>query len=62
MPLSGLAFTKDTSTDIENYYKSKKKLFQDALKNNKWPVNWFDQKKEKERKRQEKISKLYPKK
>ena len=44
----------------------KKKLFQDALKNNKWPVNWFDQKKEKEkekeRKRQEKISKLYPKK
>ena len=30
----------------------KKKLFQDALKNNKWPVNWFDQKKDKERKRQ----------
>jgi hypothetical protein len=25
-------------------------------------VNWFDDKKEKERKRQEKISKLYPKK
>jgi len=27
------AFTKDTSTDIENYYKSKKKLFQDAYEN-----------------------------
>ena len=40
----------------------KKKLFQDALKNNKWPVYLFDQKKEKERQRQEKISKLYPKK
>ena len=39
----------------------KKKLFQDALKNNKWPVNWFDQKKEKERKRQEKISKYIQK-
>ena len=43
----------------------KKKLFKDALKMNKWPVNWFDDKKklreEKERKRQEKIKKLYPK-
>ena len=29
----------------------KKKLFQDALKNNKWPVNWFDQKKEKEKRK-----------
>ena len=43
----------------------KKKLFKDALKNNKWQMNLFDQKKEKEqekeRKRQKKISKLYPK-
>ena len=40
----------------------KKKPFRDAFKINLWPVNWFDDKKEKERKRQEKISKLYPKK
>ena len=40
----------------------KKKLFQDALKMNRWPVHWFDQKKDKEKARQEKISKLYPKK
>ena len=40
----------------------KKKPFRDALKINRWPVNWFDDKKEKERKTQEKISKLYPKK
>ena len=40
----------------------KKKPFRDALKINRQPVNWFDDKKEKERKRQEKISKLYPKK
>ena len=38
----------------------KKKPFRDALKINQ-TVNWFDDKKEKERKRQEKISKLYPK-
>ena len=37
----------------------KKKLFQDALKNNKWPVNWFDQKKEKEKKKKEKDKKKY---
>ena len=42
-----------------------KKLFNERLKMNKWPVIWFDDKKklreEKERKRQEKIKKLYPK-
>ena len=27
----------------------KKKLFQAALKNNNWPVNWFDPKKDKEK-------------
>ena len=27
----------------------KKKLFVTALKMNKWPVNWFDQKKDKEK-------------
>lgn len=47
------------------FYLPKKKLFDAALRNNKWPVNWFDDKKklkeEKERKRQEKIKKLYPK-
>ena len=42
-----------------------KKLFNERLKMNKWPVNSVDDKKklreEKERKRQEKIKKLYPK-
>ena len=37
----------------------KKKLFDAALKNNKWPVNWFDTKKDKEKERKEKIAKLY---
>ena len=40
----------------------KKKIFQYALKMNRWPVHWFDQKKDKEKATQEKISKLYPKK
>ena len=40
----------------------KKKLFDAALKNNKWPVNWFDQKKDKEKERKERIAKLYPQK
>ena len=40
----------------------KKKLFDAALKNNKWPVNWLDQKKDKEKERKEKIAKLYPQK
>jgi len=40
----------------------KKEIFQYALKMNRWPVHWFDQKKDKEKARQEKISKLYPKK
>ena len=40
----------------------KKKIFQYALKMNRWPVHWFDQKKDKEKAKQEKISKLYPKK
>ena len=40
----------------------KKKIFQYALKMNRWPVHWFDQKKDKEKERQENIKKLYPKK
>ena len=44
----------------------KKELFNAALKNNKWPVNWFDDKKklkeEKEKERKERIAKLYPQK
>ena len=40
----------------------KKKIFQYALKMNRWPVHWFDQKKDKEKERQESIKKLYPKK
>ena len=40
----------------------KKKPFRDALKINRWLMNWFDDKKERKEKRQEKISKLYPKK
>ena len=38
----------------------KKKLFKYALKMNRWPVHWFDQKKDKEKERQERIKKLYP--
>ena len=40
----------------------KKKLFQAALKNNSWPVNWFDPKKDKEKERKNRIDRLYPKK
>ena len=40
----------------------KKKLFGAALKMNRWPVHWFDQKKDKEKERQDKIAKLYPQK
>ena len=40
----------------------KKKLFQAALKNNSWPVNWFDPKKDKEKERKDRIDRLYPKK
>ena len=40
----------------------KKKIFQYALKMNRWPVHWFDQKKDKEKERQKRIKKLYPKK
>ena len=40
----------------------KKKLFQAALKNNSWPVNWFDPKKDKEKERRDRIDRLYPKK
>ena len=37
----------------------KKKLFQDALKNNKWPVNWLTRKKKRKKKRKEKGKKKY---
>ena len=44
----------------------KKKLFKDALKMNKWPVNWWDEKVEARRKKEElrkkRIDSLYPKK
>ena len=44
----------------------KKKLFNDALKMNKWPVNWCDEKVEAKRKKEElrkkRIDSLYPKK
>ena len=40
----------------------KKKLFQAALKNNSWPMNWFDPKKDKEKERKDRIDRLYPKK
>ena len=32
------------------------------MKLNRWPVNWFDPKKDKEKERKDKIAKLYPKK
>ena len=40
----------------------KKKLFEAALKNNSWPVNWFAPKKDKEKERRDRIDRLYPKK
>ena len=40
----------------------KKKLFEAALKNNNWPVNWFDPKKDKEKERRDRVDRLYPKK
>ena len=40
----------------------KKKLFEAALKNNRWPVNWFDPKKDKEKERRDRVDRLYPKK
>ena len=44
----------------------KKELFQYALKMNRWPVNWWDEKVEekrnKEKLRKEKVAKLYPQK
>ena len=44
------------------FFIPKRKLFKAALKLNRWPVNWFDPKKDKEKERQERIKKLYPKK
>jgi len=32
------------------------------LKLNRWPVNWFDPKKDKEKERKDRIDRLYPKK
>ena len=40
----------------------KKKLFEAALKNNNWPVNWFDPKNDKEKERRDRVDRLYPKK
>ena len=44
----------------------KKKPFRDALKINRWPVNWFDDKKklkeDKEKERRDRVDRLYPKK
>ena len=43
-----------------------KKLFGERLKMNKWPVNWFDDKKklkeDKEKERRDRVDRLYPKK
>ena len=39
-----------------------KKLFGERLKMNKWPVNWFDPKKDKEKERRDRVDRLYPKK
>jgi len=33
-----------------------------ALKLNRWPVNWFDPKKDKEKERRDRVDRLYPKK
>ena len=37
-----------------------KEHFKSALKLNRWPVNWFNEKKDKEDERKERIQKLYP--
>jgi len=52
---------------IRRYFRlPRKKLWIAALKINRWPVNWWDEKVEARRKkeelRQERIKKLYPKK
>ena len=40
----------------------KKKLYVAALKLRRWPVNWFDPKKDKEKERRDRVDRLYPKK
>ena len=37
-----------------------KENFRVALKLNRWPVNWFNEKKDKEDERKKRIQKLYP--
>jgi len=37
-----------------------KEHFKSALKLNRWPVNWFNEKKDKEDERKRRIQKLYP--
>ena len=37
-----------------------KENFKYALRMNRWPVHWFDTKKEKEEKRKKRVQKLYP--
>ena len=39
-----------------------RKKFIPALKLNRWPVNWFDPKKDKEKERRDRVDRLYPKK
>ena len=40
----------------------KRKLYVAALKLRRWPVTWFDPKKDKEKERRDRVAKLYPKK
>jgi len=37
-----------------------KEKFKFALKLNRWPVNWFNEKKDKENERKKRIQRLYP--
>ena len=37
-----------------------KENFKSALRINRWPVNWFNEKKDKENARKKRIQKLYP--
>ena len=37
-----------------------KENFKSALRINRWPVNWFNEKKDKENERKKRIQKLYP--
>ena len=50
----------DFNKKTEVWEPADKKKFNFALKINRWPVNWFNEKKDKENERKKRIQKLYP--